>query len=247
MMCLARQEITPTDAAAHWHLPSAGGPSTLARQPSNPADIHASDSAPSSRDPLHVVRGTGPACAGGRRPETVSQRRRKRGWRAHSSRRYRTAELAGTRQDLRRAAVQPAAAGQRRERREAWPGLVVRNRHPAWAAGHADRRGRHDVYDRRLERRLRARREDRGGTLDVRPTGSARVGTLRLLRRREPRRGHLEGCRLLCHARRPAHLARCAHRRQALGGQHHRPHQALHDHRCAAHRQRQGADRQRRR
>ena len=35
------------------------------------------------------------------------------------------------------------------------------------------------------------------GALDVRPAGAARVGPLRLLRRGEPRRGDLEGRRLL--------------------------------------------------
>ena len=193
-MCLARQEITPADEAAHWHLPSAGGPSTLARQVSNPADFHASDTAPSSRDPLHVVRGTGPACAGGRRPETGSERRRKRRWRAHRRRRHRAAELAGARPHLRRAALQPAAADQRRNVEKlglAW----------SYATGtHAGLEATPLVVDGVMyttgvveRRRTRSTRRPAAELWTLRPAGAARVGTLRLLRRGEPRRRALEG------------------------------------------------------
>ena len=116
--------------------------------------------------------------------------------RAHRRRRLRAAELARARPHLRRAALQPARAGQRGQRREARPRVVVRHRHAARAAGHADRRRRHDVHDRRVERRVRAGREDRRGDLEIRPRGPARVGPLRLLRRRQSRRRRVEGIRL---------------------------------------------------
>ena len=48
-------------------------------------------------------------------------------------------------------------------------------------------------------------------------------------------------------ARRPPGVARRAHRPEALGSRHDRPHHAVHDHRRAARREGQGADRQRRR
>ena len=45
-------------------------------------------------------------------------------------------------------------------------------------AGDADRRRRRDVHHRRVERRVRARRQDRQAAVEVRPEGAARVGPL---------------------------------------------------------------------
>ena len=79
------------------------------------------------------------------------------------------------------------------------------------------------------------------------PRSAARVGALRVLRRRQSRRRAVERRGVRRHARRAPDCARRAHRQEALGSQHDRPHQALHDHGRAARRQGQGADRQRRR
>ena len=91
------------------------------------------------------------------------------------------------------------------------------------------------------------RRGDRPSALVLRSRGAGRVGRQRVLRRRQSRRRVVgrQGVRRL--ARRPADRARRGDGTRALGRQHHRPHEAVHDHRRAARRQRQGADRQRRR
>ena len=117
----------------------------------------------------------------------------------------------------------------------------------ARAAGDADRRRWPDVHDRRLERGVRTRREDRQAALDLRSRGAPCVGSQCLLRRRESRRGGVAGRRLRRHARWSPGVARCAHGQEALGSEHHRPHQAVHDHGRAARREGQGADRQWRR
>ena len=182
-----------------------------------------------------------------RRSREAGGRRRDGRWRAHRRRGQRAAELARARPHLRRAALQPARADQRRQRREARARVVVRHRHHARPAGKPDRRRRHDVHHRHVERGVGARREDRQGTVEVRPGGAARVGPLPVLRCRQPRRRGLEGRGVRRHDRRPPRVARREDRREALGSQHHRPHQALQHHRRAARGEGQGADRQRRR
>ena len=91
------------------------------------------------------------------------------------------------------------------------------------------------------------RRGDRQAALVLRSRGAGRLGRQRLLRRGQSRRRRCGKARFRRHARRPADRARRGNRQAALGRQHHRPHEALHDHRRAARGERQGAHRQRRR
>ncbi len=124
--------------------------------------------------------------------------------------------------------------------------MGICDRHHARTAGDADCRRWPHVHDGRMERGVRTRREDRQAALDLRPPGAACVGSQCLLRCRESRRGGVAGRDLRRHARRPPGVARRAHGQEALGSEHHRPHQALHHHGGAARREGQGADRQRR-
>ncbi len=89
--------------------------------------------------------------------------------------------------------------------------------------------------------------EDGQGVVGVRSRSAGSVRRQRLLRRRQSRRRRVEGQGLRRHDRWPAHRARFEDRQQAVGCRHRRPDEAVHDHRRAARRERQGPDRQRRR
>ena len=107
--------------------------------------------------------------------------------------------------------------------------------------------GRRPLHDRLVERRLRHRCAQRAAAVEVRPAGAARDGPQGLLRRRQSRCRALQGQGLRRHARRAADRARRDDGRAAVGSRHRRSEQALHDHRRAARRRRQGDHRQWRR
>ena len=155
--------------------------------------------------------------------------------------------LAVVRARLLRAALQPARSDQRRQRREARPGVAVRDRDRSRPRGDAARRRRRDVHDRVVERHLRDRRAHRQAAVEVRPRGASQVRQPRLLRRRQSRRRVLQGQGLRRRARRPAGRDRCDERQGRVADDDRRSEAAVHDHRRAAHRERQGHHRQRRR
>ncbi len=155
--------------------------------------------------------------------------------------------MAGARPHDERAAPQPARVDRPRQREDARALVVLRPGIDARGGSHADRRRWRDVRDRVVERGLRARRENRQADLEVRSGGAGRVGTQRLLRRRESRRRRLGRLRLRRNPRRTARLARCRDGCGELGRADDRPQPALHDHRRAARREGKGRDRQRRR
>ena len=101
--------------------------------------------------------------------------------------------LAGGRPRLRRDAIQQARPDQRRKRQESRFGVVLQSRFLARRRGDPDRRRRHHVCQRSLERRPRHRCPHRQGHLDLRSRGVARERLQRLLRRREQGRGASQG------------------------------------------------------
>ena len=157
----------------------------------------------------------------------------------------RAAQLAHLQRRVRGPALHPAQSDHAGERHE--PGAemgVPGQRHRRVAVVAAGGR-RHHVRHAAAERRDGARREDRPRVLDLPSSHAGRsAGLLRLEqpRRRDARQHPLHG-----HARRQAARARCADRPQAVGSRHGRVQERVLDHHGAAHRQRQGARRHRRR
>jgi hypothetical protein len=113
--------------------------------------------------------------------------------------------------------------------------LVCRPRHQSRTAGHAANHRRRDVRVDRLEHGEALRRGNRQTALVVRPRSAARARRQRLLRRRQPRRGGLEGQDLRRYLRWTAGGARCAlgqarveHRDRRRQEPHHHPGAARH-------------------
>ena len=152
--------------------------------------------------------------------------------------------LALLRPRLRRDALQQAHSGDRRECRQARAGVDLQPRIDARRRIHAPGGRRHHVRDGLVERGARGRCAHRQAAVELRPEGRPPDRLQGLLRRGQPRCGALQGQGLCGRLRRPPDRARCRDRRESLGGRHaDRPQALVHDHRCAARRKGQCADR----
>ena len=100
---------------------------------------------------------------------------------------------------------------------------------------------------RRRGARSRRPRGDRPTALGIRPGGAGWLGGERLLRRSQPRRRRMGRQGVRRHDRRASRGARRRDGEAALGREHDRQDEAVHDYRCASRGERPGAHRQRRR
>ncbi len=148
---------------------------------------------------------------------------------------------------LRRAALQPAQADRRRQRRQAGPGLVLGSGKQPWPGGHPAGVRRRALRLAVLEPGDGRGPAQRQAPVAVRSPGGSRPLPLHLLRRGQPRRRPVERQGLRRRTGRSPDRPGRQDRPRGLERADHRPGQALQHHRRAACGEGQGDHRQRRR